>query len=157
MRKPWNRPHLPVYSVSSHYGNDYNMHICTYVTAVSMEPKMMLTALYHGTKTIDLVSKQKQFVLQLLNQHQVSYVRLLGKQSGFKRDKIKWLRDRDLLIPFNGYFIFRECAAAMLIDVKDTITSGDHTCFIGLVKQHQNINPDDILTTEQLRLHGIIR
>ena len=39
MKKPWNRINIPVYSVSSKYGEKQNMHICTYVSAVSMQPK----------------------------------------------------------------------------------------------------------------------
>ena len=39
MRRPWNRVDLPVYSVSSRLNDQHNMHICTYVSAVSMEPK----------------------------------------------------------------------------------------------------------------------
>jgi flavin reductase (DIM6/NTAB) family NADH-FMN oxidoreductase RutF len=81
----------------------------------------------------------------------------LGKQSGFKKDKIKWLNKHNLLTPFNGYYIFKDCAAAMLIDVKESIVTGDHTCFIGHVKQHINISADEILTTEYLRVRGIIR
>ncbi|HMP93048.1 MAG TPA: hypothetical protein PKD90_09280, partial [Phnomibacter sp.] len=50
-KKPWNRPALPVYSVSSQ-GTRPNMHICTYVSSVSMQPKRIMVALYKGTLTL---------------------------------------------------------------------------------------------------------
>ncbi len=63
MKKPWNRVDLPVYSVSSRHGVEENMHICTYVSAVSMDPKRFMVALYKGTKTIELAVAEKRFVL----------------------------------------------------------------------------------------------
>jgi len=80
MKRPWNRTNLPVYSVSSGLGNDANMHICTYVSSVSMEPKRYMVAIYKNTKTLQNIESHGEFVLQLLASDQFNLVKLLGKQ-----------------------------------------------------------------------------
>ncbi len=95
-KKPWNRVDLPVYSVSSKGITD-NMHICTYVSAVSMQPKRMMVALYAGTRTLANVTKSRHFVLQLLHEDQYRLVNQLGKLSGNNIDKISRLQKRNLL------------------------------------------------------------
>ena len=47
MRKPWNLPHLPVHSLMTFDAEGrINMNICTYVTAVSLDPKRYAIAVY---------------------------------------------------------------------------------------------------------------
>lgn len=50
------------------------MHICTYVSAVSMQPKRIMVALYHGTQTLENVEITGEFVLQLLEEKQYNLV-----------------------------------------------------------------------------------
>lgn len=157
MQKPWNRPSLPIYSISSRYGNEYNMHICTYVSAVSLAPKIMLCAIYEGTKTLELVTKQKQFVLQLLSVNQMKYIKLLGKQSGHSRNKIMYMLNHDLLDMYQGFYFIKDCAAVMHIEVIESYKTGDHYSFFGYVNSHRNVSNFDILTTSHLREHRIIR
>ena len=89
MKRPWNRPSYPVWSLAT-LDNDgqANMNICTYVTAVSMKPKQFCIAVYHGTKTYENVKNGSPLVLQLLSEDHADVVRLLGKNSGFDRDKM---------------------------------------------------------------------
>lgn len=90
-KKPWNRINLPVYSISCKAGELCNMNICTYVSAVSMQPKRMMVAVYNDTFTLELITKNPHFVLQLLSTDQYRLVDLLGKKSGHTIDKIKRL------------------------------------------------------------------
>ncbi|MCX6293012.1 MAG: flavin reductase, partial [Sphingobacteriales bacterium] len=88
-KKPWNRVDLPVYSISSKGAEFDNMNIITYATAVSMKPKRFICAVYKNTKTLENVRLNGQFVLQILSNTQYALVRLLGKQSGNKINKIE--------------------------------------------------------------------
>jgi len=157
MRKPWNRVDLPVYSVSSTDGTRHNMHICTYVSAVSMQPKRYLVALYHGTLTLELVERSGSFLLQLLASDQYSLVRLLGQQSGHERDKIQVLRKRDLIVPHKKQFYLKDALALLDCKVLDSMEGGDHKLFLCDVSAYLNLREGDPLTTAILRNKGIIR
>ena len=52
MKRPWNIVDHAVYSLVSYDNeNNINMNICTYVSAISMKPKVFMIAIYYGTKT----------------------------------------------------------------------------------------------------------
>jgi flavin reductase (DIM6/NTAB) family NADH-FMN oxidoreductase RutF len=133
------------------------MHICTYVSAVSMQPKRYLVALYHGTLTLELVERSGSFLLQLLASDQYSLVRLLGQQSGHERDKIQVLRKRDLIVPHKKQFYLKDALALLDCKVLDSMEGGDHKLFLCDVSAYLNLREGDPLTTAILRNKGIIR
>jgi flavin reductase (DIM6/NTAB) family NADH-FMN oxidoreductase RutF len=63
----------------------------------------MMVAIYKGTKTLELVTASKHFVLQLLSESQYNLVKLLGQSSGFKIDKIARLNKRKLIDNWKNY------------------------------------------------------
>jgi flavin reductase (DIM6/NTAB) family NADH-FMN oxidoreductase RutF len=133
------------------------MHICTYVSAVSMQPKQYIVALYHGTKTLELVEKTGEFLLQLLSSDQYNLVRLLGQESGHKKDKIASLQRRGLLAKHNGKTCLKDALALVECKVIDTMEGGDHKLFLCGVKGYRNLNPGSPLTTGLLKEKKIIR
>lgn len=155
-KKPWNRVNLPVYSVSS-MGHKPNMHICTYVSAVSMQPKRIMVAIYYGTQTVENIQHSNRFVLQLLSDTQYRLVNQLGKQSGKKIDKIGRLQKRKLLTEWNGYPILQEALAVMELQVLQQIDAGDHCMMLCDVTAYKNLNNGNVLTTNYLNEKGIIR
>lgn len=155
-KKPWNRVNLPVYSVSSK-GEKPNMHICTYVSAVSMQPKRMMVAIYHGTQTLLNVEKDNAFVLQLLADHQYNLVNQLGKLSGKNIDKISRLHKRKLLTEWEGYPVLKDVLAVMKLTVCNQMEGGDHRLYICDVESYKNLNEGNALTTNILNEKGIIR
>jgi flavin reductase (DIM6/NTAB) family NADH-FMN oxidoreductase RutF len=156
MKKPWNRVSLPVYSVSSK-GEKPNMHICTYVSAVSMQPKRILVALYYGTQTLNNVEQDGEFVLQLLAEDQYVLVNLLGKQSGKKIDKIARLTKRDLLTEWEGYKVLKQALAVMYLHAISTMDGGDHKLYLCNVVKYKNFQEGNPLTTSILSEKGLIR
>ena len=81
MKRPWNIVDHAVYSLVSYdNANKINMNICTYVSAISMKPKVFMIAIYYGTKTYDNLLNSKSFVLQILSKKNISLVRTLGKK-----------------------------------------------------------------------------
>ena len=79
MKRPWNIIDLPVYSLlSNDINGNINMNICTYVSAVSMKPKIYSIAIDFKTKTYDNLIASDRVVLQLLSKKNISQNR--GRQ-----------------------------------------------------------------------------
>jgi len=157
-KKPWNRVNLPVYSISSKGADGKeNMHIITYATAVSMQPKRFICAVYQNTRTLANLQENPHFVLQILAAGQHRIVDLLGKKSGFEVDKISRLQKRGILTNWNGFAVLKDCIAVMEMKIIGEINGGDHTCFLCDVVAHKNLNDGEALTLDELRKHNIIR
>ncbi len=156
-KKPWNRSNLPVYSISSKANGKANMHIITYATAISMQPKRFICGIYQGTQTLMNVEASREFILQLLDEKQYRLVDLLGKKSGKKIDKIARLQKRNELAEWNGYPILKNCLAVMLMKVVNSFEGGDHQCFLCDVAAYKNLNDGKALTLDILRQHKMIR
>jgi flavin reductase (DIM6/NTAB) family NADH-FMN oxidoreductase RutF len=62
------------------------MHMITYVTSISMQPKRIVCGVYRGTQTLDNLMESREFVLQLLSADQYKLTKILGKTSGKNRD-----------------------------------------------------------------------
>jgi flavin reductase (DIM6/NTAB) family NADH-FMN oxidoreductase RutF len=156
-KKPWNRINLPVYSISSKANDKSNMHIITYATAISMQPKRFVCGVYHGTQTLENVEASGEFVLQLLSDKQYRLADLLGKKSGRQIDKISRLQKRNELSEWNGYPILKNCLAVMLMKVVNKMEGGDHTCFLCDVTAYKNLHDGEALTLDILREQKIVR
>lgn len=156
-KKPWNRVNLPVYSLSSKSGDQVNMHICTYVSGVSMAPKRMMVAIYHGTKTLELVTQNPHFVLQLLSAGQYNLVSLLGQQSGHRVNKIQRLQKRQLLGEWKGFPILRDALALMELRSIGEMEAGDHRMYCCDLVAYTNLHPGEPLTIDHLRERKIVR
>ena len=154
-----------------------SMNIMTFCTPVSISPKLWAISLYHETLTKDSFLEHGYGILQLLTPSQHPLVGILGKQSGYRRDKqnacrqigIHWEQIRDNL------YVLPECAAYLEIKVQSTtIEAGDHVVVICQVTQNgvwRNgklhwLGPDDapptpldapnVLYTGWLRDQGIL-
>jgi flavin reductase (DIM6/NTAB) family NADH-FMN oxidoreductase RutF len=158
MKKPWNRTDHPVFAVSTFDGvGEHNMHIATYITAISMRPKQYIVGIYHGTKTRALLDKHPSMVIQLLGESQGRLIDLLGRNSGFTTDKIGRLRKRGLLTSWLGFEVLSSAVFRMKLDVVGCIEAGDHTAFLCEVKQHKNLSDEAPLTLDYLRAKKLIR
>jgi flavin reductase (DIM6/NTAB) family NADH-FMN oxidoreductase RutF len=157
MKKPWNIVQLPVYSVVSNDGDKWNMNICTYVSAVSMKPKRYIVAVYHGTKTLENLQQQKTFILQLLQKDQYKLVSVLGKKSGLRYDKEKYLQRKNQLTDWRGYQVLSAAAAWLELKIIRFIPAGDHDLFLCDVLNSKVNVQENILTTQWLSEKKIIR
>ena len=156
-KRPWNRVNLPVYSISSKAGDNANMHIITYASQISMQPKRFVCGIYHGTQTLENVSQQGEFILQLLSATQYRLVDLLGKKSGRQIDKIGRLAKKGELAIWNGYPVLKNCLAVMQLKVISNFEGGDHQGFVCDVIAYKNLNEGEVLTLDTLRAHKLIR
>jgi flavin reductase (DIM6/NTAB) family NADH-FMN oxidoreductase RutF len=156
-KKPWNRTNQPVYSISSGNGKDFNMHIISYVTPISMQPKQYVVGIYHGTKTLELIEENPVFILQLLDEKQSNLIQLLGKQSGHSINKIERLRKRALLAEWNKYPILKDSLSIIQLKASVTLEGGDHKALLCEVMAYKNLNEGTPLTLDYLRAKKIIR
>ncbi|MFN9595923.1 MAG: flavin reductase [Bacteroidota bacterium] len=157
MRKPWNIPDFPVYSLSTQKAGKGNMNICTYVSAVSMKPKVYMIAAYQNTQTLINLESSDTAVLQLLEQSQFGLIKHLGKMSGTRFDKIAWLRKRGLLSDWIGFpVISNVCSLVFLKKIKVLRLEGDHVLFLFSVEKHKSFS-ENYLTTNILKNKNIIR
>jgi flavin reductase (DIM6/NTAB) family NADH-FMN oxidoreductase RutF len=162
MKKPWNRVNSPVYSISSKADGEQNMHIITYATAVSMQPKQFVVALYNGIKTLELVNKNTHFVLQVLSSSQYNLIKLLGQQSGYRVNKIQLLTKRKLIKEWNGFMVLTDALAwielkGIPLPVPTQYQQPDHQIFLCDLVTYKNVNTGEPLTLEILREKKIIR
>ena len=156
-KKPWNRVNLPVYSISSKTADNCNMHIITYASQISMQPKRFICGIYHGTQTLINVEASGEFILQLLAATQFRLVDLLGKKSGKKIDKISRLHKRNELMHWNNFYVLKNCLAVMQLKVISSFEGGDHKVFLCDVVTYKNLNDGDVLTLDTLREKKLIR
>lgn len=155
-KKPWNRPNQPIYSICSKGDSGFNMNIVSYVTPVSMKPKRYMVAVYEGTKTLENIKQNPHVVLQLLSDDQYALVRLLGKQSGKKIDKMGKLEKQNKLQQWNSFPVLKDALAYVELKVMDVVPGGDHDCFICDVVAYRNQNDGEALGLHTLSKHKII-
>jgi|AntRauTorckE6833_2_1112554.scaffolds.fasta_scaffold17421_3 flavin reductase (DIM6/NTAB) family NADH-FMN oxidoreductase RutF len=159
MRKLWNRPAWPVWSVSTiDQEGQGNMNIATYVQAVSLDPKLMTIAVYKDTKTLNNIQLSKRCLLQLLPESLAPVVRVCGQKSGNDIDKIARLQKRFELKQHTDLYYFADAAGWLELEIADMHdVGGDHILVTGKVVKQKNLHDVQILTTDYLRTNGYIR
>ncbi len=161
MRKIWNRPAWPVWSmVTRDLQGISNLNICTYVQIISMQPKQVMVAVYQGTKTLEniQVMPNQKIGLQLLAESLAPTVRILGRQSGFATDKLKKVERKYKVAYEDDLPYFEDACGFMILDTVQLIdVSGDHCLCIGKVVKSKNLSVEKILTTDYLKDKKYIR
>jgi len=132
------------------------MNICTYVSAVSMVPKIYAVAVYHNTKTHENISGSEFAVLQLLHADQYKLVKKLGQTSGKLHDKAGWLESKGLLTKLHDTKVLAECSAYLFLKKLSCTQSGDHTLMTFCVLKYVS-RESKYLTSFLLRDKKIIR
>ena len=156
MRRPWNLIDSPVYSLATYLDSQVNMNICTYVTAISMEPKIYAIAIYKNTKTLENIYKTEQAVLQFLHPDQFKLVKNLGQRSGLNFNKQAYLKKNNLLESWNDYEVLKNTSARILLQKIEFKETGDHILFTFKAEKYKSYHPE-VLTSETLRIKKIIR
>ena len=155
MKRPWNIIDTPVYSLATYSEDAVNMNICTYVTAISMQPKLYGVAVYQNTKTLHHLQASSIAVLQILHPDQISLVKPLGKKSGFDFDKELYLQKHGWTDTWNDYKVLKGCAAYILLKKTSSVPSGDHTFFIFEATRYKTVF-EQVLQFQELITQKII-
>lgn len=157
MRRPWNIPDVPVYSLVTSGAEGVNMNICTYVSAVSMKPKQYLVAVYKNTRTLENLEKGSSAVLQLLDRTHASLVNPLGKKSGKNYQKQRYLEKRKVLTDWKGFRVLKDAVAWVELKPLSCFdTGGDHLLYCFEAVGYKTNKEHSVLTMGQLIKKGII-
>ncbi len=166
MRKPWNLPSYPVYSLlteNTHRDDSQiglfsefpkNMNVMTYVIPVSMQPKYYIIALYHGTESLSNWQMSHRGILQILAPEHSSLVRVLGKKSGKSYDKMAYLAKKWFLTW--EYHLVDIAWYIELEEIEHLPSHGwDHELYLCRVVSSRSYS-EEVLTTEILIKEGVI-
>ena len=155
MRKPWNLPELPVYSLATYHEGVVNMNICTYVTAVSLDPKIMMVAVYENTKTLENILSSDTAILQILHKEQAPLARILGKKTGITYNKFQYLNKKNMLTEWKNFPVLKDACAYIELEKLSFLKTGDHYSYFFTVKNAVS-RREEVLTTQDLRNLAII-
>ena len=159
MKKPWNLSNLTIYSLASYdTSQEVNMNICTYVTPISMDPKLYSIAVYRNTKTLENCINTQKAVLQFLSKDQISLVNTLGKKSGLDYNKWKYLDKKKALTCWENHLVLHDCAAYVFLEKVDVIdlNESDHVLFLFKATKSKTCH-DLLLTLDDLREKKLVR
>ena len=157
VRRPWNMVNVPVYSLATYDEDAGNMNICTYVSAVSMKPKLFMVAVDYSTKTYENLQNGSKGILQVLHKDHLNLVNLLGKKSGKQINKEARLASKELLTIWNGHQVIDNACAYMNLELRGTQNiGGDHALFWFEVVKSKTISEDNILMFQDLVNEGLI-
>tara|TARA_X000000950_G_C13724978_1_gene581834 strand:- start:426 stop:905 length:480 start_codon:yes stop_codon:yes gene_type:complete len=158
MKRPWNITNPAIYSLISYdEKGKLNMNICSYVTAVSLKPKLYMIAIDYSTKTYQNLKQNSIVVLQLLHQSHLNIIRKLGKSSGHSIDKEKYLNSKNLLHKWRSNTVLKDVCALMELQKTNEINiDGDHAIFTFSVLKFTTLSENDILTFKNLIDNKII-
>ncbi len=150
MRRPWNIINVPVYSLVTQGEERLNVNICTYVSAVSMKPKLYAIAIDYNSQTYKNLLDTDVAVLQILSHKNIDLVKPLGKKSGFKYDKQRYLEKKDALTEWNGQQVLKDSSAILLLKKQNSLPAGDHELFIFETTRSKTFTDDNILMFQDL-------
>jgi len=158
MKRPWNIISPPVYSLITHDVNGkLNMNICTYVSAVSMQPKMYSIAIDYTSKTYKNLEKSTKVVLQLLSSENLKVIRKLGKVSGRLFDKERYLNSYNLLENWKEHKVLKGVSAILELEKNSEVRHhGDHAIFFFNVIGFKTFSETNILSFQDLVKNRII-
>ena len=156
MKRPWNLASLPVFSLVTPQGASFNMNICTYVSAVSMQPKQYMVALYHPSQSYRNMLQSNEAVLQLLHLSQAGLVQVLGKTSGAATPKCEVPRIKKHLHLWKNFPVLKDASAVLHLKKKEVHPCNDHSLFLFDVLAYRSLNAS-YLDTKLLGDKKIIR
>lgn len=158
MKRPWNIVNPAIYSLVTYDEKDnLNMNICSYVTAVSLKPKIYSIAVDYSTKTYENLKLNSFVVLQLLSKSHLKIIRKLGKTSGYLFNKENYLRSKEMLENWGEKTVLKDtCALLELKKMNEINIEGDHAMFTFSVSKYKTLSERGILTFKDLIDNKII-
>ena len=145
--------HGPVILVTSQYKDAGNIVTLAWNTPVSHSPMLVAIAIAKNHYSNGLVTKSGEFVINVPNVDLLKQVQYCGSVSG--REEDKWKKSGLTAEPAQKVKppLIRECIAHLECKVVKTISSGDHSLFIGqvLAASAEDGLFDEILNTDNPR------
>ena len=152
MKRVWNITNPAIHSlISFDKEGNLNANICSYVSAISLKPKLYMIAIEKKSKTHNNLLENDFSILQVLSKKNISLIKKLGKKSGKNFNKFNYLISEKLLSKWNEKNIIKDtCGIIFLNKINVFNTIGDHTLFVFKILKTKTISENNILTFNKL-------
>jgi len=118
-----------IYVLTTFHKDVINGMIISWVSQVSYKPPMVMAAIHPNRYSHHLVKQSGCFALHILARNQTDLLgHFKGHDPAAKFDSIQWDKGK------TGCPILKDCVAYMECVVKSSYNPGNHTLFIGEVK-----------------------
>lgn len=107
------------------------------VTALSLDPVLMLICVDKGTHTLRVLEAGGAFTVNILGEHQEDVSRIFAKRA---EPELGNLRGQPFVIGRNGAPRLEDCLAYLECRIADVLDGGDHSIFLGEVVEEAIVN-----------------
>ena len=121
-----------IYILTVSHKAEHNGMIISWVSPISYQPPMIMVAIHPNRYSHHLVKESGHFALHILAQGQSDIIdnfKQSDPEAKFK--SIRWYEGK------TGCPVLSDCAAYMECEVTESITPGNHTLFLGEIRQAQ--------------------
>jgi flavin reductase (DIM6/NTAB) family NADH-FMN oxidoreductase RutF len=131
-----------IYLLTTYNKEKINGMVASWVSQVSYDPFMVMVAIHPNRYSHHLIEQSGYFALHVLAKNQADLLeRFKGPDPAAKFASIHWVRGRE------GCPILESCIAYMECQVRGNYRPGNHTLFIGEVKDAQVFSEEEPLKT----------
>lgn len=131
-----------IYVLTTSHDDKINGMIASWVSQISYDPPLVMVAVHPNRYSHMLIQKSGRFALHLISRSQKDLLnRFKGPDPEAKFASIQWVRGK------TGCPILRECLGYLECRVRENLTPGNHSLFIGEIVDAQLFSNEDPLTT----------
>ena len=131
-----------IYILTTFYKEEINGMIASWVSQISYDPPMIMVAIHPNRYSHHLIEQSGYFALHVLSQDQTDLIeRFKGPDPLAKFASVHWVRGE------KGCPIIKACVAYMECKVKASYNPGNHTLFIGEIKDARVFSDEEVLST----------
>jgi len=131
-----------IYVLTSFRKDKINGMIASWVSQVSYEPPLVMTAVHPNRYSHEMIRDSGCFALHILRRDQRDYLsRFKGPDPDAKFSSVPWIKGK------TGCPILVDCIACLECNVVSTLTPGNHTLYIGRVVDARVFSDTVPLTT----------
>ena len=131
-----------IYVLTTCHKDEINGMIISWVSQVSYDPPLVMVAIHPNRYSHHLVEQSGVFALHIVAQNQTDFLgRFKGPEPSSKFDSIQWHKGE------TGCPVFEDCIAYIECEVTEILKPGNHSLFIGEIKNGQFISNKDPMST----------
>ncbi len=131
-----------IYVLTTCHKDEINGMIVSWVSQISYDPPLVMIAIHPNRYSHHLVEKSGVFALHLIARNQFDFLgRFKGPVPSSKFDSIQWNKGE------TGCPVFEDCIGYIECEVAEVIKPGNHTLFIGEIKNGQFFSREDPMST----------
>lgn len=132
-----------IYVLTTSFEKEINGMIVSWVSQVSYDPPLIMVAIHPSRYSHNMVKQSGCFALHILSKNQADLIGLFkGSDPASKFKNIQWNKGNETGCP-----ILKQCIAYMECEVTESHNPGNHTLFVGKVKDADIVLDDEPLST----------